>query len=81
MYQELFNHMSNEHDLILLETEMQEIISICVRTRNRIEIARQEENTKDESDDMCECGQLITKDEFEIFNGKCEECAIEEEDI
>lgn len=27
-YQELFNHMHDEHNLILLESEMQEIINI-----------------------------------------------------
>lgn len=27
-YQELFNHMHNEHDVILLESEMQEIVNI-----------------------------------------------------
>jgi ABC-type sugar transport system ATPase subunit len=28
-YQKLFNYMSNEHGVILLESEMQEIIEIC----------------------------------------------------
>ena len=28
-YQELFNHMANEHGLILVQSEMQEIIRIC----------------------------------------------------
>jgi len=28
-HQKLFNHMSNEHGLTLLESEMDEIISIC----------------------------------------------------
>lgn len=30
-YQELFDHMAEQHDLTLLQTEMQEIISICKR--------------------------------------------------
>lgn len=28
-YQKLFNYMSNEHGVILFESEMQEIIEIC----------------------------------------------------
>ena len=28
-YQQLFDHMYNEHGLILLESEMDEIIEIC----------------------------------------------------
>jgi len=33
-YQELFNHMHDEHDLILLESEMQEIIHIVNKMQN-----------------------------------------------
>lgn len=40
-YQELFNHLANEHDLILLESEMQEIIRICNNiTINECEIEK-----------------------------------------
>lgn len=31
-YQELFNHMANEHCLTLLEGELQEIVNICKKT-------------------------------------------------
>lgn len=33
-YQELFEHLNNEHGLILLESEMDEIITICERFLN-----------------------------------------------
>lgn len=35
MYKELFNHLSKEHNLILLESEMQEIISIIEKSQNK----------------------------------------------
>lgn len=31
-YQKLFDHMSEQHDLILLQSEMDEIIGICAET-------------------------------------------------
>ena len=31
-YQQLFNHMSEEHDLILTQSQMDKIISICAET-------------------------------------------------
>lgn len=34
MYQELFNHLSNEHGLILLESEMSEIIHIVNKMKS-----------------------------------------------
>lgn len=37
-YQELFNHMIDEHDLILLEEEMQEIIYIVNKMQDDEEI-------------------------------------------
>lgn len=33
-YEELFNHMLEEHDTALLDSEMQEIILICSRFNN-----------------------------------------------
>lgn len=34
-YQELFNHMSNEHDLILTNEEMREIVIHCETIKNK----------------------------------------------
>lgn len=41
-YQELFNHMCDEHDLILLESEMQEIINIVNKMQETEEIKIEE---------------------------------------
>lgn len=32
----------------------------------------------EENDHMCECGKIISEAEWDMFGGKCEECAIEE---
>lgn len=33
-HQELFNHLSDQHDLILVESELQEIVNIVYRTNH-----------------------------------------------
>jgi hypothetical protein len=42
-YEELFNHMAEEHNLILLQSEMQNIIHICQKER----IYKKEQYAKD----------------------------------
>lgn len=37
VYYELFQHMSEEHDLILLDSQMQDIVNICAKIIVQIE--------------------------------------------
>lgn len=60
-YQKLFNYMSNVHGIILLESEMQEIIEICddIKTADA-----------DKSIIVCNhCGSFIFK-----VSGECANC-------
>ena len=38
VYQKLFDYMLSQHDVILLTSEMQEIIDICIEINENIEL-------------------------------------------
>lgn len=59
--QELFDHMYNEHGLILLETEMFDIISIV----NKIQ-------EKESKSNFCQSCRHVFSDA--LVDGKCSEC-------
>lgn len=43
-YQELFDHMAEEHSLILIESEMREIVIIVRKMLAQAEKAKEEQN-------------------------------------
>lgn len=52
--QELFNYMLDEHNVILLESEMDEIISICKRINNSMSEGERQPVGNNERGERCE---------------------------
>ena len=53
IYKELFKHLANEHDLIFLESDMQEIIIICEKIKKPIKKQKPIEDRKYEFENKC----------------------------
>lgn len=64
-YQELFNHMHDEHDLILLEEEMQEIIYI-VNKMQEFEIIEKAFNAGQKYGVYMQGGSYDKKDDVDL---------------
>lgn len=64
-YQELFNYMHDEHDLILLESEMQEIINI-VNKMQEFEIIEKSFNAGQRYGVYIQGGSYDKKDDVDL---------------
>lgn len=87
--QDLFEHMSNEHGLTLLQTEMQEIIDICLKQTDYNSLSSENAQLKEalreiikESDEYIipdadrinnSCEQYIEIDDFKLFIKKAKQ--------
>ena len=69
MFQKLFDHMITEHNLILTESEMSDIIEIC----KEISIQNVEQ---DEEYIQCICCErkITNEDEYHYREGRCSDC-------
>lgn len=85
MYQELFSYMNEEHGLLLLESEMQDIIDICAKIIEADQmqqsesghfLAAIEQGLIDEGEELPEgaCGYCHRIDSKWLLNGLCETC-------
>lgn len=73
--QDLFEHMNNEHGLILTQSEMLEILSICGKEYDNVqfeigEIERQHSNLSTENAQLREALREIVKHTDDMMNAR-----------
>lgn len=81
MYQELFDYMHAQHDVTLLESDMQEVVDICGRIIEADQMRQSQEghllaSIELEEDEVPEdaCGYCLRTDSKWLLNGLCETC-------
>lgn len=70
--QDLFEHMNNEHGLILLQSEMQEIIDICLKQKDYSSLSTENAQLREALRELVEfkmsSDNLPEKDKYKLSN-------------
>lgn len=80
-YQDLFEYLRDEHDLILLQSEMDEIIDLsakAVRKYNEASVGSQQPDTESKCNKHIVSGSLLLEQDNDIdVVGNCPNCGVE----